>query len=1185
MRLRHFSFLCLCILFMSSFAQRRVANDDDDEADDENDVNQNNRKQQQPSINNEKSQNRISSNNIENTRRVASQNSDQQQSVNSNRALQQQRSGNQGQSSSSVMPLAKSDECQADVQRYCSKGSKQTLSNLKVLQCVDELDNAVNLISKPCQNLIYDFKYNMTHDPRFDDAAEKQCKKDIKLLEECDNINKRGSGRLVSCLYDQLPNITESSCRYFINQMQAVVFSDWRLTEYFSDACHSDVTKLSCGRLDDENNAIPHEQGAVIACLSQNYGRLDARCKKEIFRLAEVQSNDYHLDRALFYACRDDRERLCSQVSSGNGRVYRCLYDQKFNSMMSPACRKEVHRRQSLVVADVKMDAPLIRACNNEMREHKCTINSDDKDNRSSLVKLLLCLEDTMKKGNHIQDECRREMLVHRRMLMSDYELSPRIESECKNEMIKHCPSVFQQGASGSVDQRGGKMIHCLLNAARKDKSFGSQCLSVLKSLIRAVDPGSDIRSDPLLETACQSVIDTLCSRIKPGDSNVIMCLLDNLKNSRMSEDCEERLMEVAYFMARDWRLTPKLLRSCRTNLVNLCELPTDWSMSTELNDAEVGMYLGCLYQKRQQLESDCRSELKRLMHIRTQSIGLMPEIEDNCMEDLATCKNPGIKGEEMNCLQKKYNKLEEKCKNAVRNFTEITMSDPTLDFLLMKACEPMIQLFCANIESGNENYLIRCLIRHKNEQKMNFQCKVGIDHHQITSMKDEAFLSQQFRKKCGLEVNEHCKTKKTKATVIQCLADLMLADVLKQKNQIREECRDELKFELLQRSENIEFDPILAKVCHKDIRKFCADHTPGNAEILDCLKDNRNQVSPACYVKLRQREKLDVVLPENDYSLMTKCDSVIQKQCGNEKKQNILSCLRRNANQDSMPVVCRRILYHRLMILNSNANFNKGLIENCQKDIANLCGEEVIEDDDDNDDEDDILKKDDKDDDDDDDKNPNENKIVDRDMGGRVIQCLRTKYADTSVTLESQCVTELIDVIQTSKLDVKLDIKLYQSCRKELNSQCTGIEQEDCLKLLYQKSQLESDDCREQVKRIIREGRADIHVDRALAFACQADVLKYCNDIPIGSGKQLQCLLNMGNTVTTQCQNMLKQRQQLWGHISNVDGVASLTKEITKSNNSFYLISIILLILCVMFMAGCVCRPYVRYNRVRKYK
>jgi Golgi apparatus protein 1 len=54
-----------------------------------------------------------------------------------------------------------------------------------------------------------------------------------------------------------------------------------------------------------------------------------------------MQSDDYHLDRALYYACRADRERLCSQVASGNGRVYRCLYEQKFNNMMSQAVSYE----------------------------------------------------------------------------------------------------------------------------------------------------------------------------------------------------------------------------------------------------------------------------------------------------------------------------------------------------------------------------------------------------------------------------------------------------------------------------------------------------------------------------------------------------------------------------------------------------------------------------------------------------------------------------------------------------------------------------------------------------------------------------------------------------------------------------------------------------------------------------
>jgi golgi apparatus protein 1 len=124
---------------------------------------------------------------------------------------------------------------------------------------------------------------------------------------------------------------------------------------------------------------------------------------------------------------------------------------------------------------------------------------------------------------------------------------------------------------------------------------------------------------------------------------------------------------------------------------------------------------------------------------------------------------------------------------------------------------------------------------------------------------------------------------------------------------------------------------------------------------------------------------------------------------------------------------------------------------------------------------------------------------IEDREMGGRIIACLRSKYANTDSQLEQNCITEVVDVIQTSKLDIRLDVKLYQKCRGIINANCTGVDKEDCLKLIYQRKQIADVDCKTEVARIIREGQADINVDHALAFACQADLMKYCNDIPIG--------------------------------------------------------------------------------------
>lgn len=38
---------------------------------------------------------------------------------------------------------------------------------------------------------------------------------------------------------------------------------------------------------------------------------------------------------------------------------------------------------------------------------------------------------------------------------------------------------------------------------------------------------------------------------------------------------------------------------------------------------------------------------------------------------------------------------------------------------------------------------------------------------------------------------------------------------------------------------------------------------------------------------------------------------------------------------------------------------------------------------------------------------------------------------------------------------------------------------------------------------------------------------------ILLGSGKQLQCLLSMGKSVTSQCQSILLKRQELWKSVS----------------------------------------------------
>lgn len=68
-----------------------------------------------------------------------------------------------------------------------------------------------------------------------------------------------------------------------------------------------------------------HSQGEVIACLEKGLVReaeeqagthpIKEECKKAIMRVAELSSDDFHLDRYLYFSCRDDRERFCENVS------------------------------------------------------------------------------------------------------------------------------------------------------------------------------------------------------------------------------------------------------------------------------------------------------------------------------------------------------------------------------------------------------------------------------------------------------------------------------------------------------------------------------------------------------------------------------------------------------------------------------------------------------------------------------------------------------------------------------------------------------------------------------------------------------------------------------------------------------------------------------------------------------
>jgi Golgi apparatus protein 1 len=77
-----------------------------------------------------------------------------------------------------------------------------------------------------------------------------------------------------------------------------------------------------------------------------------------------------------------------------------------------------------------------------------------------------------LNQGGEINSECRKEMLEHRKNLMSDFKLSPGIVTECNDEIEKYCRGF----------ERGGKTLHCLFRNSKKatsktDTDFKKSCL------------------------------------------------------------------------------------------------------------------------------------------------------------------------------------------------------------------------------------------------------------------------------------------------------------------------------------------------------------------------------------------------------------------------------------------------------------------------------------------------------------------------------------------------------------------------------------------------------------------------------------------------------------------------------------------------------------------------------------
>lgn len=63
------------------------------------------------------------------------------------------------------------------------------------------------------------------------------------------------------------------------------------------------------------------------------------------------------------------------------------------------------------------------------------------------------------------------------------------------------------------------------------------------------------------------------CAREVGSEAETLTCLMRHVDSPDMTPVCEKRLLEVQYFMARDWTLDPQLYDACHDEAVRRCGL------------------------------------------------------------------------------------------------------------------------------------------------------------------------------------------------------------------------------------------------------------------------------------------------------------------------------------------------------------------------------------------------------------------------------------------------------------------------------------------------------------------------------------------------------------------------------------------------------------------------------------
>lgn len=212
------------------------------------------------------------------------------------------------------------DECNpSDSNGVGAEGDAET--DLQVASCIVQLGGPRrSALPVSCQQAVWSRILVLVAPDRLASAAAIHCPR--VAIDKCSRSHDPTV--FLSCLVNDGDESGPPACHAFVQKLEWIAFSDFRLVAPFVRHCESDVHLFSCGRLSKDNSA-PFSQGETLSCLQNHVDRLESECKREVLHLSELQSEDVKFDRQLYFSCAKDQLRFCPDLAPGSSAIYKCL--------------------------------------------------------------------------------------------------------------------------------------------------------------------------------------------------------------------------------------------------------------------------------------------------------------------------------------------------------------------------------------------------------------------------------------------------------------------------------------------------------------------------------------------------------------------------------------------------------------------------------------------------------------------------------------------------------------------------------------------------------------------------------------------------------------------------------------------------------------------------------------------